>query len=171
MVIHIHITSSWEVYRIIIHLTHVGKPMEKPCSCIQFIKTSIFYRKSRENSYQYYKSRENLFRVPQVTCAASERAKVRMISPYIVPSYTGINYHSFVAVDIVTHASTRNNTDGNKLVIFSCIASYYGDDYITITLLWAVLCVLVSLSWGPLSDGTSWWCQASRKKVVQLKLD
>ena len=98
--------------------------MEKPCSCIQFIKTSIFYCKSRENPYQYYKSHENLFRVPQVTCAASERAKVRMISTYIVPSYTGINYHSFVAVDLVTHASTRNNTDGNKLVIFSCIASY-----------------------------------------------
>ena len=26
-----------------------------------------------------------------------------------------------------------------------------------------VLCVLVSLSWGPLSDGTNWWCQASKK--------
>ena len=25
---------------------------------------------------------------------------------------------------------TRNNTDGNKLVIFSGIASYYGDNYI-----------------------------------------
>ena len=24
---------------------------------------------------------------------------------------------------------TRNNTDGNKLVIFSGIASYYGDNY------------------------------------------
>ena len=26
---------------------------------------------------------------------------------------------------------TRNNTDGNKLVIFSGIALYYGDNYIT----------------------------------------
>ena len=25
---------------------------------------------------------------------------------------------------------TRNNTDGNKLVIFSGIASYYGDNYL-----------------------------------------
>ena len=27
---------------------------------------------------------------------------------------------------------TRNNTDGNKLVIFSGIASYYGDNYIVL---------------------------------------
>ena len=39
----------------------------------------------------------------------------------IVPSYTGNDNHSFVAVGI------RNNTDGNKLVIFSGIPSYYGD--------------------------------------------
>ena len=36
-------------------------------------------------------------------------------------------YHSFVAVGIVT---THNDTDGNKLVIFSSIALYYGDTYI-----------------------------------------
>ena len=28
---------------------------------------------------------------------------------------------------------TRNNTDGNKLVIFSGIASYYGDNYIVLS--------------------------------------
>ena len=58
----------------IIHLTHanVWESMGKPCSCTQFLKSRIFYYKSRKNSYQ----------VLQVTCAASERAmklKVRMI--------------------------------------------------------------------------------------------
>ena len=36
----------------------------------------------------------------------------------------------FVAVGIVLVLRTLNNTDGNKLVIFSGIASYYGDNYI-----------------------------------------
>ena len=73
--------------------------------------------------YFYFKSRENLYQVLQVMCAASERAmksKVRMIIT-IVPS-------SFFAVGIVTlMLCTRNNTDGNKFVIFFGIASYYGD--------------------------------------------
>ena len=53
------------------------------------------------------------------------------ISITIVPSYTG-KYHEFVAV-----RSTSNNagivtraSHGNKLVIFSGIAWYYGDTYI-----------------------------------------
>ena len=48
--------------------------MEKPCSCIQFIKTRIFYWKSRENLYQYYKSHENPYQVLQVMCTVPERA-------------------------------------------------------------------------------------------------
>ena len=101
------ITKEQEIYRkwdpagiepaihtIIIRLTHanVWESMGKPCSCMQFIKSRIFYcksrenpyqyYKSRENPYQYYKSRENPYQVLQVTRAASERAmksKVRMI--------------------------------------------------------------------------------------------
>ena len=79
---------------IIICLTraNVWESMGKPCSCTQFIKSRIFYYKSRENlyqycksrenPYQYCKSRENPYQVLQVTCAVSERAmksKVRMI--------------------------------------------------------------------------------------------
>ena len=45
-------------------------------------------------------------------------------------SVSGKKYHSFVAIGIVTRAATGNNTDGNKLVIFSGIALYYGDNYI-----------------------------------------
>ena len=46
----------------IIHLTHanVWESMGKPCSCMQFIKSRIFYCKSRENPYQYYKSCESV---------------------------------------------------------------------------------------------------------------
>ena len=69
---------------IIICLTHanVWESMGKPWSCMQFIKSRIFYCKSRDNLYQYYKSCENSYQVLQVTCAASEHAmksKVRMI--------------------------------------------------------------------------------------------
>ena len=97
--IHMHIvlksdTQARYVKFIIIRLTHanVWESMGKPCSCMQFIKSRIFYcksrenpyqyYKSRENPYQYYKSRENPYQVLQVTRAASERAmksKVRMI--------------------------------------------------------------------------------------------
>ena len=45
----------------------------------------------------------------------------------IVPSYTE-KISPFVAVGIVTHAAACNNTDGNKLVIFSGMALYYGDN-------------------------------------------
>ena len=74
----------------------------KPC------KNLYQYYKSHENPYQYYKSSENPYQVLQVTHAASERAmkpKVHMIKS-----------------ECVHH----NNTDGNKLAIFSGIASYYG---------------------------------------------
>ena len=82
------------IQHFIIRVTHVNvwESMGKPCSCMQFIKSRIFYckshnnpyqyYKSRENPYQYYKSRENPYQVLQVTRAASERAmklKVRMI--------------------------------------------------------------------------------------------
>ena len=53
----------WEtccVHKFIIRLSHanVWESMGKPCSCMQFTKSRIFYCKSRENPYQYYKSRE-----------------------------------------------------------------------------------------------------------------
>ena len=49
---------------VIIRLTHanVRESMGKPCSCTQFIKSRIFYSKSRENPYQYCRSCENLYR-------------------------------------------------------------------------------------------------------------
>ena len=43
-------------------------------------------------------------------------------------------YHSLVAVGIVTHAGDSYNTDGNKLAIFSSIPLYYGDTVISLLL-------------------------------------
>jgi len=48
----------------------------------------------------------------------------------IAPSYTGKNITSLLPSVLLLMLRTCNNTDGNKLVIFSGIASYYGDNYI-----------------------------------------
>ena len=48
----------------------------------------------------------------------------------IVPSYTEKNITRLLALLLVLHSC--NNTDGNKLVIFSCITLYYGDNYIAL---------------------------------------
>ena len=77
------------------------------------------------------KSRENPYQVLQVTHAASERAmksRVRMnkIIIAIAPSYTGKNITRLLPLAMLLMLCTRNNTDGNKLVIFSGIALYCG---------------------------------------------
>ena len=66
----------------IIRLTHanVWESVGKPCSCMQFIKSRIFY------------------------------------------------YTHLLSLALLLVLCTRNNTDGNKLVIFSGIALYYGDN-------------------------------------------
>ena len=81
---------------------------------------------------RYYKSRENPYQVLQVTCAASEHAmgSYDKIIITIVPSCTGENITRLLPLALLLVLHTRNNTDGNKLVIFSGIALYYGDNYI-----------------------------------------
>ena len=80
--------------RIIIRPTHanVWESMGKPCSCMQFIKSRIFYYKPRENPYQYYKSHENPFRyykscenpyqVLQVMCVTVTRCEFLSDAPF-----------------------------------------------------------------------------------------
>ena len=48
----------------------------------------------------------------------------------IVRSYTGKNITRLLPLALLLVLRTRNNTDGNKLVIFSGMAWYYGDNYI-----------------------------------------
>ena len=123
--------------------------MGKPSSCTQFIKSPIFYSKSRENPYQYCKSRENPYQVLQVTrksvsgTTSHVRICISTTSPCneiegsydkiiitIVPSYIGKNITRLLPLALLLVLRTRNNTDGNKFVIFSGIALYYGDTYI-----------------------------------------
>ena len=49
----------------------------------------------------------------------------------IVPSYTGKNTTRLLSLALLLVLHTHNNTDGNKLVIFSGVALYYGDTCIT----------------------------------------
>ena len=47
----------------------------------------------------------------------------------IVQSYTGKNITRLLPLALLLVQHTRNNTDGNKLVVCSGIALYYGDNY------------------------------------------
>ena len=47
----------------------------------------------------------------------------------ILPSYTRKNITRLLPLALLLVLRTCNNTDGNKLVIFSGIALYYGDTY------------------------------------------
>ena len=97
------------------HMSNVNawKSMGKPCSCMWFMKSRIFYCESCENPYQYYKSHEDLYQVLQVTRAASECAmklKVRMIIT-IVPSYTRkicCRWHCYSCCVLVTIQMATN---------------------------------------------------------------
>ena len=92
--------------------------MGKPCSCMQFIKSCIFY----------YKSREDLYQVLQVTCPC---LKIEDLYDKTLPQYyqaipeKNITHLLLLALLLMLH--TCNNTDSNKLVIFSGIALYCGD--------------------------------------------
>ena len=92
-----------DINTIIICLTHTS--MGKPCSCMQFIKSHIFYYKSRENPYQ----------VLQVMHAASEcamKSKVRMINHYHQSTKLyQKKYHEFVAIAIVSLVTMQMATN------------------------------------------------------------
>ena len=120
------LANSIQYLIIIIRLTHpyVWQSMGKTCSCTYFIKSHISYCKSHENLYQ----------VLQVMHNASERAMksevcmIKSIIITIVPSYTGKKY-CLLSLTLLLMLHTRNNTDGNKLLILYGIALHYGDGY------------------------------------------
>ena len=119
------------LYIFIIRLTHtnVWESMGKPCSCTQFIKSHIFYYKSRKNPYQCCKSRQNPYQVLQVTreSVSGTTSHVRCVSTCneiegsydkfiitIVPSYTGkislvcCCWHCCLCCALVTIQTTTN---------------------------------------------------------------
>ena len=101
--------------------------MGKPCSCTQFIKSRIFYYKSRENPYQVLQvTRESVSGTTShmrcvSTCNEIEGSYDKFIIT-IVPSYTGKNITRLLLLALLLVLCTRNNTDDNKLAIFSGIA-------------------------------------------------
>ena len=60
--------------------------MGKPCSCMQFIKSRIFYYKSRENPYQ-------VLQVTRTTSESAMKSKVCMIKS-LSPQYQTITENS-----------------------------------------------------------------------------
>ena len=52
----------------------------------------------------------------------------------IVPGYTGKDITHLLPLALLLMLWARNNTDGNKLMIFSGIALYYDDTYIHVVL-------------------------------------
>ena len=55
-----------------------------------------------------------------------------MKSITIVRSYTGKNITHLLPLALLLLLRTCNNTDGNKFVIFSSVASYYGGNSIVV---------------------------------------
>ena len=128
------VKSTGSVMFIIICLTHANawELMGKPCSCTQFIKSHIFYYNSSKNSYQLVlqvMQKSVLGHVHVSECAM--KSKVRMIKS-LSPWYKAIpkNIARLLPWALVLMLHTRSNTNGNKLMIFSSIALYYGDTYI-----------------------------------------
>ena len=71
------------------------------------------------------------------TCSKIEGSYDKIIIT-IVPSYTEKNTTRLLPLALLLVLRTRNNTDGNKLVIFSSIASYYGDNYMNYIVIYAL---------------------------------
>ena len=95
----------------------------------------------QESVIRYYKACENPYQVLQVM-RTSGTSHVRCVWPcneiegsydkiiILVPNYTGKNITRLLSLALLLVLCTHNNTDSNKLVIFSGIALYYGDTYI-----------------------------------------
>ena len=113
----------------IIRLTHanVWESMGKPCSCTQFIKSHIFYSKSRKNQVTRESVSGSTSHVRCVRTCNEIGGSYDKIIITIVPSYTGKNITRSLPLALLLMS---NNTDGNKLMIFSGIALYFGDTYI-----------------------------------------
>ena len=118
---------------ILIRLTHanVWESMGKPCMLHAVHKKPYFLLQVTRESISVCKSCENPYQVLQVTCNEIEGSYDKIIIT-IVPSYTGKNITRLLPLALLLVLRTCNNTDGNKLVIFSSIAWYYGDTYLVL---------------------------------------
>ena len=79
----------------------------------------------------YYRSHKNPYHTSHVDCIWTCEGSYGLNHYHHNTKLHRKQYHSLVAVGIVTHAGHSYNTDGNKLAIFSSIPLYYGDTVIT----------------------------------------
>ena len=113
---------TFEVSTCIIHLTHANEweSMGKPCSCTQFILLQVIQEfVSGTTSHERW-----------VWPSNEIEGLCNKIITTIVQSYTGKNITRLLALALLLVLCIHNNTDGNKLVISSGIASYYGDSLV-----------------------------------------
>ena len=101
---------------------NVWESMGKLCSCMQFIKSSIFLLQDTWESVSGTASHACCV----WTCNEIKGSYDKIIIT-TVPSYTRL-----LPLALLLVLRTHNNTDGNKLVIFSSVKLYYGDNYILI---------------------------------------
>ena len=80
------------------------------------------------------------------TCNEIEGSYYKIIIT-IVPSYTRKSITHLLPLALLLVLHTRNNTDGNKFVIFSGIAWYYGDNYIYIQFTGTIICSILYNFW------------------------
>ena len=110
--------------------TYIYYHTSNSCECmgvngeaLQFIKICMFRTSHARIRIRYYKSRALVW-----TCNEIEGLYDKIIIT-IVPSYTGKNITCLLPLALLLVLHTCNNSDGNKLVIFSGIAWYYGGKY------------------------------------------
>jgi len=105
---------------------------KKPCFLLQVTRESVSVLQVTWESISGTASHARCI----WTCNEIEGSYDKIIIT-IAPSYTGKNITRLLPLALLLVLRTRNNTDGNKLVIFSSIASYYGDNYIiSASVLW-----------------------------------
>ena len=109
--------------------------MGKPCSCMQFIKFTASHVKIRISTTSHTRIRiSTTSHVRILIRYCKSRKEIEgsydKIVITIVPSYTGKIITCLLPLALLLVLRTRKNTDGNKLMIFSGIAWYYGDNYI-----------------------------------------
>ena len=97
----------------------VSYHMSNTCECMGVNGEPLQLHAVHKKPYFfYYMSHKNLYQVLQVTCTASEHEMKLMVDISLTPSYTGNNIPQLLQLALLLMLDTRNNTDGNKLVIF-----------------------------------------------------
>ena len=89
--------------------------MSNTCECMGINGEPLQLHAVNKNPYFFYYIS---YQVLQVTCTASEHVMKLTVDISLTPSYTGNNIPQLLRLALLLMLDTRNNTDGNKLVIF-----------------------------------------------------